>query len=229
MPDFHNLTVDMAQFDIAENDRVSETPGTSVSIEWQLSGLENAPPVTVHSASESTLVDVISLLSNALDIGNEQWFQYSGQLPTAKIPNSFEITISKEKDLIDFNKNEFRMCLDSTFAEYWDNFLETGTNLSSDYEDAGVTLNLGGESLQIANVSVEFNRTLRIPDDGKDYPLPPGLGRFEMVKVQDYIESEGLPISWRKRKGVILPMWQKEVCLCCFLLVIFFFFTFHNV
>jgi hypothetical protein len=25
-------------------------------------------------------------------------------------------------------------------------------------------------------VSVEIQRTLRIPDDGKDYPLPPGLG-----------------------------------------------------
>ena len=30
------------------------------------------------------------------------------------------------------------------------------------------------------------------------------------VKVQDYMDEEGLPSSWKKRKGCILPMWQKE-------------------
>ena len=29
-----------------------------------------------------------------------------------------------------------------------------------------------------AKLRIDFQRTLRIPDDGKDYPLPPGLGRF---------------------------------------------------
>jgi hypothetical protein len=31
--------------------------------------------------------------------------------------------------------------------------------------------------------AVAFQRTLRIPDDGHGYPLPPGLGRFPIFKV----------------------------------------------
>jgi hypothetical protein len=32
---------------------------------------------------------------------------------------------------------------------------------------------------------LNFQRTLRIPDDGKTYPLPPGLGTFPICKVED--------------------------------------------
>jgi hypothetical protein len=27
-------------------------------------------------------------------------------------------------------------------------------------------------------LGISFHRTLRVPDDGRTYPLPPGLGRF---------------------------------------------------
>jgi hypothetical protein len=37
-----------------------------------------------------------------------------------------------------------------------------------------------------AQLTIGFKRTLRIPDDGKDYPLPPGLGRFPMKHVDDF-------------------------------------------
>lgn len=33
--------------------------------------------------------------------------------------------------------------------------------------------------------SLTFQRTLRVPDDGKLYPLPPGLGRFPIVAAAD--------------------------------------------
>lgn len=55
---------------------------------------------------------------------------------------------------------------------------------------------------------IDFQRTLRIPDDGKDYPLPPGLGRFPLRHIDDY--AERVPGSWLKRGGVLLPMWQAE-------------------
>ena len=32
----------------------------------------------------------------------------------------------------------------------------------------------------LGQVNIEFQRTLRIPDDGRDYCLPPGLGRFPL-------------------------------------------------
>ena len=49
---------------------------------------------------------------------------------------------------------------------------------------------------------------LRIPDDGKAYHLPPGLGQFPMSHVDDY--SENVPESWIKHGGVMLPMYQSE-------------------
>lgn len=62
--------------------------------------------------------------------------------------------------------------------------------------------------------SVHFQRTLRIPDDGRDYPLPPGLGEFPLRHVDDYARS--LPSEWLKRGGVIMPMFQAEAMWICF-------------
>ena len=59
-----------------------------------------------------------------------------------------------------------------------------------------------------AGCSIDLQRTLRIPDDGKDYPLPPGLGKFPMRHVDDYAGK--LPGQWLKRGGVITPMFQAE-------------------
>ena len=57
-------------------------------------------------------------------------------------------------------------------------------------------------------VALSFMRTLRIPDDGKDYPLPPGLGTFPILKVADY--ADRLPEDWRAHGGVFIPMYQRE-------------------
>jgi hypothetical protein len=59
-----------------------------------------------------------------------------------------------------------------------------------------------------AQLTINFQRTLRIPDDGKDYPLPPGLGQFPMKHVDDY--SEKVPSLWIQHGGVMLPMYQSE-------------------
>jgi hypothetical protein len=59
-----------------------------------------------------------------------------------------------------------------------------------------------------ATCSVGFQRTLRIPDDGNTYPLPPGLGRFPMRHVDDF--AENAPSHWIEHGGVMLPMYQSE-------------------
>lgn len=56
--------------------------------------------------------------------------------------------------------------------------------------------------------SIEFQRTLRIPDDGTDYPLPPGLGRFPLKHVDDFAET--VSNAWLSHGGVMLPMYQSE-------------------
>src|SRR5437773_3367637 len=56
--------------------------------------------------------------------------------------------------------------------------------------------------------SVSFQRTLRIPDDGRQYPLPPGLGMFPVHGVAAY--ADRVPESWRREGGVFIPMYQRE-------------------
>jgi hypothetical protein len=55
---------------------------------------------------------------------------------------------------------------------------------------------------------VEFQRTLRIPDDGKVYPLPAGFGRFALRHVDDH--NDAVPAPWIERGGVLMPMYQSE-------------------
>ena len=57
-----------------------------------------------------------------------------------------------------------------------------------------------------AKVSINFQRTLRIPDDKNTYPLPPGLGTFPLKHIDDYT----VPEQWVEHGGVMLPMYQSE-------------------
>jgi hypothetical protein len=62
--------------------------------------------------------------------------------------------------------------------------------------------------------AVAFQRTLRIPDDGRTYPLPPGLGRFPVYRVADF--AARVPPEWRERAGVFIPMYQREALWLAF-------------
>lgn len=59
-----------------------------------------------------------------------------------------------------------------------------------------------------AVLRIDFQRTLRIPDDGRDYPLPPGLGRFPVRHVDDF--AGRVARHWLTRGGVMLPLYQSE-------------------
>lgn len=59
-----------------------------------------------------------------------------------------------------------------------------------------------------AKLTIEFQRTLRIPDDDRTYPLPPGLGQFPLRHVDDH--ANNVPPEWLQRGGVMLPMFQSE-------------------
>ena len=59
-----------------------------------------------------------------------------------------------------------------------------------------------------AALRITFQRTLRIPDDEKTYPLPPSLARFPLRRIDDF--ADRLPASAKKRGGVIMPMYQSE-------------------
>ncbi len=59
-----------------------------------------------------------------------------------------------------------------------------------------------------ARLTIGFQRTLRIPDDDSDYPLPPGIGAFPLRHADDF--AANIPSDWLQRGGVMLPMYQSE-------------------
>lgn len=56
--------------------------------------------------------------------------------------------------------------------------------------------------------ALTLHRTLRIPDDGRTYPLPPGLGRFPLFRVSSF--KKRIPPQWLKQGGAFIPMYQRE-------------------
>lgn len=56
--------------------------------------------------------------------------------------------------------------------------------------------------------SMSFQRTIRIPDDGNQYPLPPGLGKFPIKSVAEF--SDNLPPTWQGENSFFIPMYQRE-------------------
>lgn len=71
------------------------------------------------------------------------------------------------------------------------------------FERAGLS-----RSGSFAALNVVFHRTLRIPDDGKVYPLPAGLGRFPIRLIDDFKAT--VDPTWLDRGGVLMPMYQSE-------------------
>jgi hypothetical protein len=66
-----------------------------------------------------------------------------------------------------------------------------------------------------ATLRIAFQRTLRIPDDDRVYPLPPGIGAFPLRHVDDF--APGVPASWLTHGGVMLPMYQSEALWVSFI------------
>ena len=59
-----------------------------------------------------------------------------------------------------------------------------------------------------AGVSIDLQRTLRLPDDGNTHHLPPGLGSFPLRHIEDY--ELGSHNALKQRGGLIMPMFQAD-------------------
>ena len=59
-----------------------------------------------------------------------------------------------------------------------------------------------------ARMSIDFQRTLRIPDDGQVHYLPPGLGDFPLRHVDDF--ATRVPAAW-KEHGETLAARQRTL------------------
>lgn len=67
---------------------------------------------------------------------------------------------------------------------------------------------LEGERLVAGRFSLELIRTLRVPCDGKSYPLPPGFSSFPVYAISDY--AKRLPGALADRAAYFVPLYQYE-------------------
>jgi len=65
-----------------------------------------------------------------------------------------------------------------------------------------VTARLEHDRIRVGeHLAISFERTLRLPDDGRTYPLPPGLGLFPVRRLDD---------------AFVIPMYQREALWIAF-------------
>ncbi len=127
------------------------------------------------------------------------------QLPPAlRLPGNRRELVAAVKKLVRGRRWEFRLT-DGDDYDTPKNLEATAFNLTAaDVEKAlRATVHLPEPT-----VCISFQRTLRIPDDGTEYPLPAGLGKFPLRSVDDFADT--LPAEWVKRGGVLMPMYQSE-------------------
>ncbi|KAF4961782.1 hypothetical protein FSARC_10078 [Fusarium sarcochroum] len=58
------------------------------------------------------------------------------------------------------------------------------------------------------DLSISFQRTVRVPDNDDSNDLPPDLGSFPLHKVDDYADK--LPVNMAEKGGIFIPMYQRE-------------------
>lgn len=90
----------------------------------------------------------------------------------------------------------------------WKTFCPKVLDLSNDQIASAYRNACLGKLPSEVQCDLSFQRTLRLPDDGKTYPLPAGLGRFPLRSVTSCADSA--PASWLEKGGAILPMYQGE-------------------
>lgn len=58
---------------------------------------------------------------------------------------------------------------------------------------------------------VDFQRTLRLPDDNREYPLPPGQGRFPLAHVEEH--APRLPENDAVQPAQVVPLGSSKACV----------------
>lgn len=85
---------------------------------------------------------------------------------------------------------------------------EETISLENSY-DKDLTVKVHNDRIAIGNIKISLQRTLRIPDDNKNYPLPPSMGTFPLRKVADY--KDKVPSLWETHESAFfIPIYQRE-------------------
>ncbi|KAK4139151.1 uncharacterized protein C8A04DRAFT_33378 [Dichotomopilus funicola] len=99
------------------------------------------------------------------------------------------------------------------FSRVFPDPLEAKLDWEADYEDSSPFSRVSSESITVGRggepqLVISFQRTIRIPEDSKDYDLPPGLGRVPLFNIHPF--SGMLPPEMVAQGGLFMPMYQFE-------------------
>ncbi len=117
--------------------------------------------------------------------------------------------IEIQSDELIFSFPELLAPLKARVRAWVDERLESATNDEKNMLPSGreEVHRMFGACLTKISATVSFQRTLRLPDNGKDYPMPLGLGRFPLYPVDEF---PTLPEAWQQRGGIMMPLHPTE-------------------
>ena len=73
----------------------------------------------------------------------------------------------------------------------------------------------GASELNVgAHTGISFRRTLRVPEDGQEYPLPADMGTLPIYRIEDYADK--VPPHWLNEGGFFIPLYQREALFVAF-------------
>ena len=106
--------------------------------------------------------------------------------------------INTKQKLADFFDKAFPCPVEATLVK------EGGENgVSRDYYANAIEIGSAKE----CDMVISFMRTLRIPEDGRMYNLPPGFDAFPLFPIERF--SSMLPTDFVAQGGIFLPMYRE--------------------
>jgi tetratricopeptide (TPR) repeat protein len=81
-------------------------------------------------------------------------------------------------------------------------------DLNGDVMESSERLNVG------AHTAISFQRTLRVPEDGQEYPLPADMGALPIYRIEDFADK--VPPHWLEDGGFFIPLYQREALFIAF-------------
>jgi hypothetical protein len=140
--------------------------------------------------------------------------------PIAAFDTAWPVVVTK--DTSNYNlRHGLIINQDECLAEFYDNVLTADTlngksqrTFSVDVKAHGVVIEdywISRTVDKIKRLAITFDRTLRVPEDGRTYHLPAILGTFPAL-MSDHFRHR-LPSMMALKGGILLPLFQREAML----------------
>ncbi|CUS10525.1 unnamed protein product [Tuber aestivum] len=130
-----------------------------------------------------------------------QTLQYQGPTPNDFQSNAYTIRVTSGPSNYSF-AGGYRINEDESFISFF--------NASIAKSDPVEILKTADDELSVdgGKLKISFQRSLRIPETGKAYDLPPEIAKFPLFNVKDF--AKRMPGNMAAKGGVCMPLFQRE-------------------